>query len=134
MDLGALLKGQRVLFTGASSGLGDHFAKLFAGCGAKVVIGARRKDKLDALAAELAQLGSPQVTAVQLDVSDADSVTCGFAEIAASGDALDVVNNAGISGHHRIAAALKATKHLTPGLRSRAPLRSTRLCPRRQAR
>ena len=30
MDLGALLKGQRVLVTGASSGLGDHFAKLFA--------------------------------------------------------------------------------------------------------
>ena len=99
MDLGALLKGQRVLVTGASSGLGTHFARLAARCGARVVIAARRKDKLDALGAELAALGSPLVTAIQLDVADAASVTHAFAEISAGGEALDVViNNAGISG------------------------------------
>jgi len=99
MDLGALLAGQRVLVTGASSGLGSHFARLAARCGARVVIAARRKDKLDALATELGALGAPQVTAISLDVADADSVTQAFAAIAAGGDPLDVViNNAGISG------------------------------------
>ena len=63
MDLSALLKGQRVLGTGASSGLGTHFARLAARCGARVVIAARRKDKLDALGAELAALGSPPAVA-----------------------------------------------------------------------
>ena len=43
MDLGAMLAGKRVLVTGASSGLGENFARLAAGCKAKVVIGARRK-------------------------------------------------------------------------------------------
>jgi len=63
-----------------------------------VVIGARRKDRLDALALELQSLGSPHVTALQLDVASETSVTQAFDEIAASGDALDVVvNNAGIS-------------------------------------
>ena len=50
MDLGAMLAGKRVLVTGASSGLGENFARLAAGCKAKVVIAARRKAKLDALA------------------------------------------------------------------------------------
>ena len=47
MDLGAMLAGKRVLVTGASSGLGENFARLAAGCKAKVVIGARRKARLD---------------------------------------------------------------------------------------
>jgi NAD(P)-dependent dehydrogenase (short-subunit alcohol dehydrogenase family) len=98
MDLGAMLKGRRVLITGASSGLGSHFARLAARCGAKVVIGARRKARLDALAAELQSLGSPQVNALELDVASAASVAQAFEAITASGDALDVVvNNAGIS-------------------------------------
>jgi NAD(P)-dependent dehydrogenase (short-subunit alcohol dehydrogenase family) len=98
MDMGAMLKGRRVLITGASSGLGSHFARLAARCGAKVVIGARRKARLDALAVELRALGSPQVTVLELDVASEASVAMAFGEIAASGAALDVVvNNAGIS-------------------------------------
>ena len=98
MDLGSRLKGKRVLITGASSGFGAHFAKLAARCGAKVVIGARRKARLEALAAELPALGAAQVTLVEMDVSSADSVVRAFETIAASGDVLDVVvNNAGIS-------------------------------------
>lgn len=98
MDLGALLKGRRVLITGASSGLGSHFARLAARCGAKVVIGARRKSRLDALGDELRTLGSPLVTVVELDVASPASVTEAFDAIAASGEALDVVvNNAGIA-------------------------------------
>ena len=50
MDMGAMLAGKRVLVTGASSGLGENFARLAARCKAKVVIGARRKSRLDALA------------------------------------------------------------------------------------
>ncbi|SEB24672.1 SDR family NAD(P)-dependent oxidoreductase [Variovorax sp. YR216] len=97
MDLGAMLAGKRVLVTGASSGLGENFARLAAGCGAKVVIAARRKARLDALADELGRLGSPQVTVVEMDVASEASIADAFAAIDASGDLLDVVvNNAGI--------------------------------------
>ena len=99
MDLGAMLAGKRVLVTGASSGLGENFARLAAGCKAKVVIAARRKARLDKLAGELTKLGSPQVTVVEMDVASEASIDDAFAAIDASGDLLDVVvNNAGISG------------------------------------
>jgi NAD(P)-dependent dehydrogenase (short-subunit alcohol dehydrogenase family) len=99
MDLGTLLEGQRVLVTGASSGLGQHFARLFAGCGAHVLIAARRKEKLEALGVELAALGAASVTAIAMDVADAASVEQAFATMAGAGSPLDVVvNNAGISG------------------------------------
>lgn len=99
MDLGAKLAGKRILVTGASSGLGENFARLAARCGAKVVIAARRKARLDALAEELARLGSPQVTVVEMDVASEASIDGAFAEIDASGDSLDVViNNAGVAG------------------------------------
>lgn len=98
MDLAAALKDRRILVTGASSGLGNHFAQLAARCQAKVVIGARRKSRLEALADALRTLGAPQVTVLELDVASADSVTAAFDAIAASGDLLDVVvNNAGIA-------------------------------------
>ena len=99
MDLGALIKGKRVLVTGASSGLGAHFARLMARNGAAVVIAARRKDKLSVLAEELGSLGAAQVTTVTLDVADQVSVQQAFEAIADTGAVLDVViNNAGISG------------------------------------
>ena len=99
MNLGASIEGKRALVTGASSGLGAHFARLMARNGAAVVVAARRKDKLEALAEELGALGAPQVTAVALDVADESSVRRAFEEIAATGADLDiVVNNAGISG------------------------------------
>ena len=99
MDLGAMLAGKRVLVTGASSGLGDNFARLAAGCKAKVVIAARRKDRLDALAEQLHDLGSPQVTVLEMDVASEASVDEAFAAIDASGGPLDVVvNNAGVAG------------------------------------
>ena len=81
MNLGALIKGKRVLVTGSSSGLGAHFARLLASNGAAVVIAARRKDRLAALAGELGRLGASQVTAVALDVADQSSVRQAFEEI-----------------------------------------------------
>lgn len=98
MDLGAKLNGKRVLITGASSGLGENFARLAAGCKAKLVIAARRKDRLEILAKELERLGSPQVTVVEMDAGSEQSIDDAFAAIDASGDILDVVvNNAGVS-------------------------------------
>ena len=69
MDLGAMLADKRVLVTGASSGLGENFARLAAACKAKVVIAARRKARLDKLAQEIEGLGAPQVTVVEMDVA-----------------------------------------------------------------
>jgi NAD(P)-dependent dehydrogenase (short-subunit alcohol dehydrogenase family) len=98
MDLGSMLKDKRILVTGASSGLGENFARLAAGCKAKVVIAARRKNKLDKLAGELEALGSPQVTVVEMDAASEASIDDAFAAIDSSGDILDVVvNNAGVS-------------------------------------
>lgn len=99
MDLGEMLRGQRVLVTGASSGLGEHFARLAARCGAHVAIGARRKDRLVRLATELETGGAASVTTLSLDVTDPSSVAAGFDAIAADIGPIDVViNNAGISG------------------------------------
>lgn len=99
MNLGAMLGGQRILITGASSGLGNHFARLAASCGAQVVIGARRTSRLQALAVELRALGAEQVTVVELDVASPSSVAQAVATIDATGKPLDVlVNNAGV-GH-----------------------------------
>jgi NAD(P)-dependent dehydrogenase (short-subunit alcohol dehydrogenase family) len=94
MDLAAGFAGRHVLVTGASSGLGEHFARLVARCGARVTIGARRLDRLEALAADLAELGAPEVRAVKLDVTDPASVE---AALAAAGPIDVLVNNAGIS-------------------------------------
>jgi NAD(P)-dependent dehydrogenase (short-subunit alcohol dehydrogenase family) len=94
MNLAAGLAGRHVLVTGASSGLGEHFAKLVARAGARVTVAARRRDRLDALAAVLAELGSPEVRAVELDVTDPASVE---AALAAAGPIDVLVNNAGIS-------------------------------------
>jgi NAD(P)-dependent dehydrogenase (short-subunit alcohol dehydrogenase family) len=99
MDLSALLRGQRVLVTGASSGLGAHFARVLARCGCSLILAARRTDKLLAFAGELRELGAADVSPVPMDVTDADSVAAAFKAIAQFGAPLDVViNNAGISG------------------------------------
>jgi NAD(P)-dependent dehydrogenase (short-subunit alcohol dehydrogenase family) len=97
LDLAAKLAGQHVLITGASSGLGTHFAGLAARCGAHVTVGARRSDRLDQLVDTLLAVGAASATAIDLDVTDAASVAAGLGE-ASRERPLDVlVNNAGIS-------------------------------------
>ena len=92
------IKGAKALVTGASSGLGMHFARLLARHGAHVVVAARRHDKVEALASEIINQGGA-ATALEMDVSSAGSV-----EAALDGLALDiVVNNAGTT---RSASAL----------------------------
>lgn len=92
------VKDRVALVTGASSGLGAHFARMLAGEGATVILAARRVAVLEALKAEIEASGGKTQT-VALDVGDEASVAAAFAELDARGVALDIViNNAGISG------------------------------------
>ncbi len=92
------LSGNTALITGASSGLGASFAKVLSENGARVVIAARRLDKLEALAAEI-RSGGGEALPIAMDVTSAESVEAGFAkiqtELGAPADIL--VNNAGLS-------------------------------------
>lgn len=91
------LRGEVAFVSGASSGLGKHFAEVLARAGAHVAIAARRVDRLEALAAEITKAGGKAVP-VALDVTDRASVTAAFDQAqAALGPVSVVINNAGIS-------------------------------------
>jgi len=90
------LTGKTALITGASSGLGAHFAQVMAEAGARVVVTARRAERLDSLVQELTAQGH-QALAVTMDVTDSDSVAAGFSAAEQHWGVCDiVVNNAGI--------------------------------------
>lgn len=89
------LDGRLALVTGASSGLGRHFALTLARAGAAVVLAARRIDRLGEAVAEIEALGG-QAMAVSLDVTDSTSVRACFEEIVTKRRTPDlVINNAG---------------------------------------
>ena len=92
------LANKTALVTGASSGLGRHFASVMADAGAHVVLAARRLDKLEEVAGEIQKRGGKALP-VEMDVTSEDSVTGAFAEIReALGRPCDVVvNNSGMS-------------------------------------
>ncbi|AYC32408.1 glucose 1-dehydrogenase [Pseudomonas cavernae] len=99
------LAGKTALITGASSGFGAHFARLLSDAGAQVVIGARRIERLEQLAADIRQQGG-NVLAVPMDVTCRDSVEAAFDAAEAAFGVVDVViNNAGI-GHNEPALTL----------------------------
>ncbi|MCX6126116.1 MAG: SDR family NAD(P)-dependent oxidoreductase [Proteobacteria bacterium] len=88
-----------VIITGASSGIGEATAVAFARIGWKIVVGARRVEKLTALGARLKSLGSESVAVLKLDVCDKRSVSA-FAQTALefTSNSVDVlVNNAGLA-------------------------------------
>lgn len=90
------LTGQVAFVTGASSGLGAHFAQTLAGAGAQVVIAARRTDRLADLAAKIEADGG-RALAVELDVTDADSVAQAVRHAEEELGAMTIlVNNAGV--------------------------------------
>jgi len=90
------LSGRVALVTGASSGIGDATARALANAGAKVVIAARRKDRLDALACELKQSGA-EVLAIAADLVREDENRRIVAQTEAHFGRLDIlVNNAGV--------------------------------------
>ncbi len=95
------LTGQVVLVTGASSGLGDRFARVLAMAGASVVASARRTDRLEALASDIRAAGGACVP-VALDMTDTDSILAAVDEAErAFGTVTGLVNNAGIPDAQR---------------------------------
>ena len=90
------LSGKVALVTGASSGIGEATAVALAGAGCAVAIGARRKDRLDALASRLRDDGA-RVLRLDLDVTDEESCAAAVRSTRAELGGLDVlVNNAGV--------------------------------------
>lgn len=90
------LDGRTALVTGASGGLGAHFAQLLARCGARVALAARRTDKLQSLVDQIGAAGG-SARSVALDVADAGSVKRCFDELSQWGTPDLIVNNAGVT-------------------------------------
>ncbi|RKH40838.1 SDR family oxidoreductase [Corallococcus sicarius] len=98
------IQGKVVAITGASSGIGEATARLLAGQGAKVVLGARRTDRLEALAAELKAKGG-EVSFRALDVTKREDVEAFVDFTVKTYGRLDVlVNNAGVMPLSRLEA------------------------------
>ena len=97
------MKDEIVLVTGASSGIGEASARRFAAAGARVVVAARRLDRLKALAEEL----GPRVLPLELDVMDQEAVARALSSLPPEFSALTVlVNNAGAA--HGMSKAYEA--------------------------
>lgn len=91
------LAGRNALVTGASSGLGRHFARMLADHGATVALVARREDALGELAAEIAGAGGEAVV-IPADISEAASIdACVETAISTLGRLDILVNNAGVA-------------------------------------
>jgi 3-hydroxy acid dehydrogenase / malonic semialdehyde reductase len=90
------LKNKWILITGASSGFGAAAARAFAAQGAKLLLGARRVDRLAQVNAEALQSGATESLYHSLDVASTASVSDFFKWAAARTNRLDVlINNAG---------------------------------------
>jgi NAD(P)-dependent dehydrogenase (short-subunit alcohol dehydrogenase family) len=93
------LSGRTLLITGASSGIGAHFAKTAAAAGARVALGARRTDLLDAIVSEIKAAGGEAI-GVAMDVADKTSTLAAYdAAEAAFGPVDSIVANAGMDSH-----------------------------------
>ena len=89
-------KGRWALVTGASAGIGTALARELARHGAKLILTARRRDRLDALAAELAGKGA-EVRVVVADLNDPDAPQQLYDATEGAGVVVDIlVNNAGL--------------------------------------
>ncbi|MDK3018614.1 SDR family oxidoreductase [Pseudodonghicola flavimaris] len=88
------VEGKIVVVTGASSGLGAETARYLVRAGAKVALGARRKDKLDALVEEL---GADNAFAAQVDVTDREALAAFVTATRDTYGRIDVMlHNAGV--------------------------------------
>jgi NAD(P)-dependent dehydrogenase (short-subunit alcohol dehydrogenase family) len=97
MQFSVDLSGKCALVTGASSGLGRHFAEVLAAAGAKVAVAARSVERVASVAEAIGARGGTAVP-VELDVTRRTSVTRAVAEAAAALGRLDIlVNNAGVT-------------------------------------
>ena len=88
--------GKRVLITGASAGIGEACARMFAERGANLLLSARRAGRVEDLAAELAEEHGVEARADALDVADRAAVSAYVADLEAEGLLPDILlNNAG---------------------------------------
>ena len=95
------LQGTVALVTGASSGLGRHFAKTLAAAGCVVGVAARRTDRLDSLVTDIAA-NAGQAIALEMDVTDPESVRQGIQLLNDRVGPINLlVNNAGMAVSHR---------------------------------
>jgi 3-hydroxy acid dehydrogenase / malonic semialdehyde reductase len=87
-----------VFITGASSGIGLACAYAFARQDARLIIAARRKERIDALAQELNRVHDTEVYTIQLDVRNQPAVDKAVRDLPANWKDIDIlVNNAGLS-------------------------------------
>lgn len=92
------LSKQIVLVTGASSGIGLACAETFAREGARLILTARRKERLDTLAQDLKKKHGTETLTIQLDVRNQPAVEKAFQTLPAGWQDIEVlVNNAGLS-------------------------------------
>jgi short-subunit dehydrogenase len=100
------------LITGASSGIGVELARAFSSHGHELVLVARREERLNALADEIAAAGRPRPTVLRVDLTRRDAVPSIAAELSSRGlEPAIVVNNAGF-GLVGPAAALSRDEQL----------------------
>lgn len=86
-----------VLITGASAGIGAACARAFAATGARLLLAARRTDRLETLAEELRQAHGTESHSLALDVRDSGAVAQALGGLPPEWSAIDVlVNNAGL--------------------------------------
>jgi NADP-dependent 3-hydroxy acid dehydrogenase YdfG len=92
------LKDRVVFITGASAGIGAACARAFAREGARLLLAARRAERLEAMEVDLLEAGAAAVHAFKLDVQDRADVERAIADLPEEWRAIDVlVNNAGLS-------------------------------------
>jgi NAD(P)-dependent dehydrogenase (short-subunit alcohol dehydrogenase family) len=97
------LRGRVAFVTGATSGLGRHFAGVLAKAGAAVAISGRREDRLQTLRSEIEAAGG-KCMAIALDVTQAGQITPAFDKAESGLGPIDIlVNNAGMSADGPVA-------------------------------
>jgi uncharacterized protein len=115
------------LITGASGGLGAEFAKLFAADGHDLVLVARRRDRLAALAADLGARHGVAAHVVVADLADPEGVAQVVSEVDRLGLAISyLINNAGFGSNGAFADADQARELAMVQVNDAAPLALTR--------
>ena len=96
--MGEHLKNRNVFITGASSGIGKACAVAFAREGSNLLLAARRKERIDALARDLEETYGIMTHGMQLDVRNQDEVARAIGSLPPAWDHIDILlNNAGLS-------------------------------------
>lgn len=125
------LTGRVALVTGASSGLGERFAEILAFSGARVVLCARRKERLEAAVARIEARGG-EALAVPMDASDEASTIAAYDAAEARFGVVDtIIANAGISGHGLLKDLPSSTFDDVMALNLRGPFLTAREGARR---